>query len=234
VRSASGAAPRQHHAGRVAGCQGRQGIGAFTAALVAAAINDQNEACRPTLRSIAVMGFWNGAIVVLNAAAPPAWLSRPAGSDWFRAAVAFYPECLMQMAQDQPPRIPPLILIGDADDWTLASSCRRMADQYADKGSPLKLVVLPGARHSFDDPNLPPRSLPDVMNINSRSGTGATVGRNSRAATESEGLVAQFLRSWPRPRRDSVLGMPPSGSVDIKRVRLLRCRSARASCQCPV
>lgn len=143
---------------------------------------------------IAVMGFSNGAIVVLNAAAPPPWLARPAGSARFRAAVAFYPECLMHMAQDDPPKIPLLILIGDADDWTLASSCRRMADLYASKGSTLKLVILPGARHGFDDPNLPPRSLPDVMNINSRTGTGATVGGNSGAATESKGLVEQFLR----------------------------------------
>ena len=142
---------------------------------------------------IAVMGFSNGGIVALSVAGPPSWIARSSGSPSFGAAIAFYPECLAHMPPEYPPpSIPLLILIGSADDWTLASSCQRMVDEY--KGSRVTLVVLPGARHGFDDANQPFTTSATVVNINSSSGTGATVAGDAKAAAQSEQEVDHFLR----------------------------------------
>jgi dienelactone hydrolase len=141
-----------------------------------------------------IMGFSNGAGVVLAVAAPPSWISRPPASARFRAAIALYPECLTHMSQDDaPPSMPLLILIGDRDDWTLASSCQRMTERFAGKGSPTTLVVLPGARHVFDDATVGVTYLPTAMNINSPSGLGATIGGDSQATERSKQIIGQFL-----------------------------------------
>ena len=58
--------------------------------------------------------------------------------------------------------VPSLILIGELDDWALASDCRNLVEgrrdwgisRQKDKGMPIKLTVLPGAYHAFDAPQL--------------------------------------------------------------------------------
>jgi dienelactone hydrolase len=47
-------------------------------------------------------------------------------------------------------RLPLLILIGEADDWTAAEPCRELAKAG---GSSVSIVVYPGAYHDFDSPN---------------------------------------------------------------------------------
>ena len=77
----------------------------------------------------------------------------------FRSAVAFYPPCL-GVGGDM--TVPTLILIGELDDWTLAQECRNLAEGHDDfgvsrqrrDGIPIRLIVYPGAYHSFDDPGL--------------------------------------------------------------------------------
>ena len=54
--------------------------------------------------------------------------------------------------------VPILILIGEADDWTLAQECRNMVEgrddwgisRHKGGGAPIKLVVYPNAYHAFD------------------------------------------------------------------------------------
>lgn len=83
----------------------------------------------------------------------------------FRAAIGFYPPCRMLGGNMT---VPSLILVGDRDDWALANDCRKLADGNDDlgvsrqkgQGIPIKLIVLPGAYHGFDAPNLAtPKSL---------------------------------------------------------------------------
>jgi dienelactone hydrolase len=73
----------------------------------------------------------------------------------FRAAIAFYPRCLGFKGDMT---VPTLILIGELDDWAPARECRNMVDGRDDwgisrqksDGTPVRLVVYPGAYHAFD------------------------------------------------------------------------------------
>jgi dienelactone hydrolase len=75
----------------------------------------------------------------------------------FRAAIAFYPPCLGFKGNMT---VPTLVLIGELDDWTLAVECRNMVEGRDDwgisrqqgLGTPIGLVVYPGAYHAFDVP----------------------------------------------------------------------------------
>jgi dienelactone hydrolase len=106
---------------------------------------------------VAVMGFSQGGwLAFISVERGP--IER-ASEVKFRAAVAFYPPCggfqgIMT--------VPTLILIGERDDWTLAESCRNMVDGRDDwgisrqksEGAPVRLIVYPGAYHSFDAPGV--------------------------------------------------------------------------------
>lgn len=97
---------------------------------------------------IGVLGFSAGGIAVLHIAeAHDFELFENESEHAFRAAVAFYPMC----ASDNPMKIPTLILIGELDDWSPARACRSTAASRTG-GSPVKLIVYPGAYHSFDVP----------------------------------------------------------------------------------
>jgi len=77
----------------------------------------------------------------------------------FRAVIAFYPPC---RAFKDNMTVPTLILVGELDDWSTARECRNLVEGRDDygisrdvaQGVPIKLIVLPGAYHSFDSPNL--------------------------------------------------------------------------------
>jgi dienelactone hydrolase len=77
----------------------------------------------------------------------------------FVAAAAFYPAC---RSVKGPMTAPSLIMIGESDDWTLADSCRKLANgedelgmsREKGEGFPIRLIVYPNAYHGFDLPNL--------------------------------------------------------------------------------
>lgn len=97
--------------------------------------------------AIALLGWSNGGSSVLYTVRPK---DRPkAGSPDFRAAVAFYPGCsAMADKGDWATRIPLLIVMGDADDWTPAKPCKALAAANADR---VRLILYPGAYHDFDN-----------------------------------------------------------------------------------
>jgi len=96
---------------------------------------------------IALVGASQGGGIGLQVASTGA--VNGAGQPTVRAVVAYYPPC--RVAAEQL-RIPALVLIGDADDWTPASDCERWMQRRAGQGAPVKLVVYPRAYHSFDNP----------------------------------------------------------------------------------
>lgn len=108
-----------------------------------------------------------------------------------RAAVAFYPGC-NRSARTPGYQIaaPLLLMIGELDDWTLASRCVALHEKVrAQEGSDFELVVYPGSHHGFDGTgririrgNLP----------NARAGK-ATVGANPEARRESHRRMFEFL-----------------------------------------
>jgi dienelactone hydrolase len=106
---------------------------------------------------IASLGFSQGGWLALSSVEPG--IVEQMSPNKFRAAIAFYPRCLDFKGEMT---VPTLILIGELDDWTPAKECRNMVDgrddwgisrQRAD-GTPVKLIVYPGAYHAFDAPGL--------------------------------------------------------------------------------
>ncbi|TPN84326.1 dienelactone hydrolase family protein [Mesorhizobium sp. CU2] len=97
--------------------------------------------------AIGLLGWSNGGSSVLYTVRPK---DRPkAGSPDFRAAVAFYPGCTAIADKgDWATRVPLLIVMGEADDWTPAKPCKALADANPDK---VKLILYPGAYHDFDN-----------------------------------------------------------------------------------
>jgi dienelactone hydrolase len=97
---------------------------------------------------IAVIGFSAGGIAALSIAqAHDFELFEGEGEYGYKAAVAFYPYCMPGNMMKRPT----LVLIGELDDWTPAASCRGIEARRSE-GNPVKLVVYPGAYHSFDVP----------------------------------------------------------------------------------
>jgi dienelactone hydrolase len=106
---------------------------------------------------VAVLGFSQGGWLALTSVEHgPIEQSSP---NKFRAAAAFYPNCLGFKGNMT---VPTLILIGERDDWTPAQECRNMVDGRDDwgisrqniEGAPIRLIVYPDAYHAFDAPGL--------------------------------------------------------------------------------
>jgi dienelactone hydrolase len=104
---------------------------------------------------VAVIGFSQGGWLAL--ASVERGMIERTSKEKFRAAIAFYPPCL---SLKDSMTVPTLILVGELDDWTLASECRSLAEGRDDYGIsrekglgvPIELVVYPGAYHGFDVP----------------------------------------------------------------------------------
>ncbi|THD50182.1 MAG: dienelactone hydrolase family protein [Bradyrhizobium sp.] len=72
------------------------------------------------------------------------------GAGRFRAAAALYPPCANLNGRAL--RYPTLVIVGAEDSVTPAEDCRRLAQAQPAGGSQLKLIVVPGVAHGFDDP----------------------------------------------------------------------------------
>jgi len=129
---------------------------------------------------IAVMGFSQGAITALSlVGARDFELVENEGERKFKSAIAFYPAC----PTDGTMTIPTLILIGELDDWTRADGCTHMMQGRSGAGSPVRLIVYPGAHHAFDVVALQP----------GREMFGHRVEYNTAAAAMATDEVKRFL-----------------------------------------
>jgi dienelactone hydrolase len=140
---------------------------------------------------IGALGWSNGGSTVLRLVAHRK--ATPA----FAAAVAFYPGCRALLARSQwEARIPLLVQIGEADDWTPAAPCKELAAKHKD----IRITVYPEAHHDFDAPDLPVRERRGVAF--SADGTGVVhVGTNEparRAAIDS--TMKFFAEQMPGAR----------------------------------
>jgi dienelactone hydrolase len=156
-------------------------------------------------RRVGVMGWSNGGVSALALVNGPSLeRARARGVEMpppgFAASVAIYPGGCFSLVHEQVIR-PLLLLIGDADDWTLASECQRMVTAMRARGSEVTIVRYPGAVHYFDVVGQPRAVLPDVENRNRPGGCcGATVGYDARAAADAHRQVAAFLGRHLGPR----------------------------------
>ena len=134
---------------------------------------------------IVVMGYSIGGIAALLAVDKGGIERRDAVK--FRAVVAYYPPCEFGRGVLTAPA---LILIGERDDWTPASRCRKLAAhendigiaRSPDTGTPITLVVYPDAAHAFDY-RLPPHRY-----------LGHFIHYDEFAAQDAETQVRAFLR----------------------------------------
>jgi dienelactone hydrolase len=141
---------------------------------------------------IALLGWSGGGSTVLTAIRKD---RRPADMQPdFSRAVAFYPGCRAQSESTSfSARLPTLILMGDADDWTPPAPCDYLAKSARARGEPVELVLYPGALHDFDHPRLEVKERTDIAY--SATGTGkAMVGTNPAAREDAIMRVKAFLR----------------------------------------
>jgi dienelactone hydrolase len=145
--------------------------------------------------AVSLLGWSGGASAILAAIRKD---RRPADDkpDFARAA-AFYPSCRLQSESTSfMARLPLLILIGAADDWTPPAPCEFLTKSAKDRGEPIDLVVYPGALHDFDHPRLEVKERTDIAY--SATGTGkATVGTNPEARADALKRVKALLLGRP-------------------------------------
>lgn len=148
---------------------------------------------RPDVRqdAISLLGWSGGGSTILAAIRRD---RRPADKrpDFLRA-VAFYPGCRTQSeSRSFEARLPTLILMGEADDWTPPAPCDFLAKAARARGEPVDLVVYPGAVHDFDHPRLELREKEGIAF--SATGTGkAMVGTDPAAREDAIRRVKAFL-----------------------------------------
>jgi dienelactone hydrolase len=146
---------------------------------------------------VAAVGFSQGGWLALSSVERGPILQT--ARNRFRAAIAFYPHCL---GFKDNMTVPTLILIGELDDWARAGECRNMVEGRDDygisrrkgDGVPMKLIVYPGAYHSFDAPQLktPVQFL------------GHHLEFNQAATDQSTGAVREFLDATIGDKREQV------------------------------
>jgi dienelactone hydrolase len=139
---------------------------------------------------ISLLGWANGGTAALWAVRPNA-VPRDGGGD-FRSAVAFYPGCRRLRLTAWSARVPTLILIGGADDWTLASTCQQMVAGARGRSARAEIVVYPGAAHEFDRANAPLRLRTGLSHTANPSGE-AHRGTNPAARADALKRVPRFL-----------------------------------------
>jgi dienelactone hydrolase len=139
---------------------------------------------------ISLLGWSNGGIATLWAARPRA--APRDGLPDFRSAVAFYPGCRRLGDAAWSARIPTLIMIGRADDWTPAAACEQMVAGARGRSARATLITYPGAYHEFDRPNYPVRALSGLAYSADGSGR-AHVGTNLAARTDALKRVPEWL-----------------------------------------
>ena len=138
---------------------------------------------------VALVGWSMGAVAALWAVRPRAGAREMVD---FRSAVAFYPNCRRAGETAWSARIPILILIGLADDWTSASACQTMAAGARGRSARVEVVTYPGAHHAFDHPNLPLQERTGLAFTADGSGR-AHVGTDANARQDSIRRVTEWL-----------------------------------------
>jgi dienelactone hydrolase len=139
---------------------------------------------------VSLLGWASGGLASLTAVQPHA-LPRDAVPD-FRSAVAFYPACRRLGELAWSARIPTLILIGRADDWTAPAPCEQMVAGAHGRSALASLVVYPGAYHEFDRPDYPVRELSGLAATADGSGR-AHIGTNPAARADALMRVPEWL-----------------------------------------
>jgi dienelactone hydrolase len=144
-------------------------------------------------RHVTLLGWSTGANTVLWTVRRRIALADSNANDIdFRSAVALYPGCSRPDNAGWSARIPTLILVGAADDWTPAPACQRMVAGARGRSAGISIVVYPGAYHDFDHPNRPVGLRSGVALSGSGTGTVHS-GTNPAARADALKRVPEWL-----------------------------------------
>ena len=142
---------------------------------------------------IALVGWSNGGSTTLYAVQPRNSPTKANGGVDFARAIAFYPGCRTPLETGRwRTRLPLLVLIGAADDWTPAAPCSDLIAEAKSKGEPAEIVVYPDAYHDFDHPDLPVHVLEGLAFTADGEGEAHT-GTNPAARADAIDRVMKFL-----------------------------------------
>jgi dienelactone hydrolase len=141
--------------------------------------------------AISLLGWSNGGSTVLYAVQRH---HRPRdGKPDFAKAVAFYPGCRAPAEHGTwHTRLPLMILIGAADDWTPATPCKSLVETAGAANEPVSITVYPDAYHDFDHPNLPVHTIEGLAFTANNNGRAHT-GTNPAARQGALSRVPTFL-----------------------------------------
>jgi dienelactone hydrolase len=140
---------------------------------------------------VSLLGWSHGATTALWTIRRHAAAMRDKAPD-FRSAVTFYPNCQRSGALAWSARIPTLILIGRADDWTSASACEQMIAGARGRSAGALIVVYPGASHDFDRAKLPPQERTGIANTASPTGR-VHIGTDATARADALKRVPEWF-----------------------------------------
>ena len=110
----------------------------------------------------------------------------------FAGAVGLYPGCSPQMI-NEPTKSPLLLIVGEADDWTLPKYCydlARSAKFSSTPGFDIEMKSIQGAGHSFDY-YWEHITMRGVMGQGGK--VGVTVGGSQAQRAEAENLTWEFI-----------------------------------------
>ena len=159
-------------------------------ALAAAAYLKTRADVKP--EAINLLGWSNGGSTVLYTLRE---MAKREGEQSFAKAVAFYPGCRVPLERGNwHTRVPFLLLIGEADDWTPAEPCKRLVGDAEAAGEPASIVTYPGAYHDFDHPGLAihvRRGLAYTAHGNGRAHTGTNIAARADAITRVMAFLAR-------------------------------------------
>jgi dienelactone hydrolase len=142
--------------------------------------------------AISLLGWSNGGSAVLYAVERGREVAD--GKPDFAKAVAFYPGCRVPAQSGRwHARLPLMILIGSADDWTPAEPCRALAAAAKAAHEPVSITVYPGAWHDFDHPGLAVHTTSDLAYTADGVGT-AHSGTDPTARADALRRVPAFLQ----------------------------------------
>lgn len=149
-------------------------------------------ASRPDVKpsAISLIGWSNGGTTVLYSVEAQ---HAPQGPVDFAKAVAFYPGCRAPLTPGHwQTRLPLMILIGSADDWTAAAPCQQLTASAQAAHEPVELTLYPGAYHEFDDPDRPVHVITGLAFTADNSGT-AHAGSNPAARADAIQRLPAYL-----------------------------------------
>jgi dienelactone hydrolase len=150
-------------------------------------------------RRVALVGWSHGGSTTLASinvrnSNVAAFFGATGAPPFFRAAVAFYPGCLLALnaGEQWQPGTPTRIHIGEADDWTPAQPCVALGQATRARGADLRVTTYPGSHHGFDSPGDKVVLRSDVPN-GMHPGQGVHVGANPAARAAANDRVRAFL-----------------------------------------